>query len=159
MNMQRHRFYAPLAQFTQYTVTLDSDESHHLSRVLRIGEGAQVFVFDGRGNEWECEVSRLSKTAVELNLIRRLDDVVESALNLTLAQALIKGDKLDWVVQKATELGVTRVAPESAPASAWSAGAESQTKPSSNAAGEPWSRSQNRPTSRISAEIWPGRTI
>jgi 16S rRNA (uracil1498-N3)-methyltransferase len=53
----------------------------------------------------------VSRGAVELNLIRQLDDVVESLLNLTLAQALIKGDKFDWVVQKATELGVTRVVP------------------------------------------------
>jgi 16S rRNA (uracil1498-N3)-methyltransferase len=109
--MQRHRFYATPSQFDRSTITLDSDESHHLSRVLRLGEGARVFVFDGLGNEWECEISRVSRGAVELNLIRRLDDVVESPLNLTLAQALIKGDKFDWVVQKATELGVTRIVP------------------------------------------------
>jgi len=46
-----------------------------------------------------------------LNLLRRLDDVIESPLRLTLAQALIKGDKFDWVIQKATELGVTRIVP------------------------------------------------
>jgi 16S rRNA (uracil1498-N3)-methyltransferase len=109
--MQRHRFYATPLQFDRYTVTLDSDESHHLSRVLRLSEGARVFVFDGLGNEWECEVSRVSRGAVELNLIGLLDDVVESPLNLILAQALIKGDKFDWVVQKATELGVTRIVP------------------------------------------------
>jgi 16S rRNA (uracil1498-N3)-methyltransferase len=109
--MQRHRFYAAPSQFDRSTITLDSDESHHLSRVLRLGEGARVSVFDGLGNEWECEVSRVSRGAVELNLIRQLDDVVESLLNLTLAQALIKGDKFDWVVQKATELGVTRIVP------------------------------------------------
>jgi 16S rRNA (uracil1498-N3)-methyltransferase len=109
--MQRHRFYATPSQSDRSSITLDSDESHHLSRVLRLGEGARVFVFDGIGNEWECEVSRVSRGAVELNLIRRLDDVVESPLNLTLAQALIKGDKFDWVVQKATEFGVTRIVP------------------------------------------------
>jgi 16S rRNA (uracil1498-N3)-methyltransferase len=109
--MQRHRFYATPPQFDRSTITLDSDESHHLSRVLRLGVGARVFVFDGLGNEWECEVARVNRGAVELNLIRRLDDVVESPLNLTLAQALIKGDKFDWVVQKATELGVTRLVP------------------------------------------------
>lgn len=107
--MQRHRFYSSPVKST--TIILDPAESHHLSRVLRLGEGARVFVFDGRGNEWECEVSRLSRSAVELKLLGKMEDPVESPLNLTLAPALIKGDKFDWVVQKATELGVTRILP------------------------------------------------
>ncbi len=109
--MQHHRFYAQSSQFSASSVTLDSDESHHLTRVLRLGEGARVFVFDGEGNEWECEVSRIGRREVELTLINQLTDVVESPLQLTLAQALIKGDKFDWVVQKAVELGVTRIIP------------------------------------------------
>ncbi|MCI0337445.1 MAG: 16S rRNA (uracil(1498)-N(3))-methyltransferase [Acidobacteria bacterium] len=109
--MQRHRFYAQPSQLNQSTIVLDADESHHLSRVLRLSEGAHVFVIDGEGSEWECEVSKVGKREVELKLIRHLDDIVESPLNLTLAQALIKGDKFDWVIQKATELGVTRIVP------------------------------------------------
>src|SRR5215470_17959788 len=109
--MQRHRFYAPAAHFTATTVQLDEDEANHLTRVLRLGEGARVFVFDGQDNEYECEVVRAARREVELRLLRRLDDIVESPLRLTLAQALIKGDKFDWVVQKTTELGVTCIAP------------------------------------------------
>lgn len=109
--MQRHRFYAPPTQFTATTVSLDEDEAHHLSRALRLSEGDRVFVFDGAGSEWECEIVRIAKREVELNLLRLLTDAVESPLRLTLAQALIKGDKFDWVIQKATELGVTRIVP------------------------------------------------
>ena len=109
--MQRYRFYAPPLSFTEASVRLDADEAHHLTRVLRLGSGARVFVFDGEGGEYECEVARVAKHEVELNLLRRLDDAVESPLQLTLAQALIKGDKFDWVIQKATELGVTRIIP------------------------------------------------
>ncbi|HKQ75481.1 MAG TPA: 16S rRNA (uracil(1498)-N(3))-methyltransferase [Blastocatellia bacterium] len=109
--MQRHRFYASPSSFSESSVTLDAEESHHLTRVLRLGEGARVFIFDGEGAEYECEVARVAKREVELNLLRRLDDVVESPLQTTLAQALIKGDKFDWVIQKATELGVTRIVP------------------------------------------------
>src|SRR5262245_15476107 len=109
--MQRHRFYAPRTQFTGAIVRLDEDEAHHLVRVLRLGEGARVLVFDGIGNEWECEVVRAGKREVELNLLRQLNDPVESPLQLTLAQALVKGDKFDWVVQKTTELGITRIVP------------------------------------------------
>jgi 16S rRNA (uracil1498-N3)-methyltransferase len=109
--MQRYRFYAPPLSFTEASVRLDADEAHHLTRVLRLGPGARVFVFDGEGAEYECDVARVAKHEVELNLLRRLDDAVESPLRLTLAQALIKGDKFDWVIQKATELGVTRIVP------------------------------------------------
>jgi len=109
--MQRHRFYAPPSSFTETSVRLDADEAHHLTRVLRLGAGARVFVFDGEGAEYECEVARVDKREADLNLLRRLDDAVESPLRMTLAQALIKGDKFDWVIQKATELGVTRIVP------------------------------------------------
>jgi len=109
--MQRHRFYAPPLSFAGASVRLDADEAHHLTRVLRLGPGARVFVFDGEGAEYECDVARVAKHDVELNLLRRLDDAVESPLRLTLAQALIKGDKFDWVIQKTTELGVTRIVP------------------------------------------------
>src|SRR5262249_42033699 len=109
--MQRHRFYARPSSFTESSVKLDAEESHHLTRVLRLSEGARVFIFDGESAEYECEVARAAKREVELSLLRRLDGDVESPLRLTLAQALIKGDKFDWVIQKATELGVTRIVP------------------------------------------------
>jgi len=109
--MQRHRFYAPPSHISDARITLDPDESHHLTRVLRLAEGARVFVFDGAGAEYEGEVAKVSKQAVEVTILTPLGDEVESPLELTLGQALIKGDKFDWVVQKATELGVTRIVP------------------------------------------------
>jgi 16S rRNA (uracil1498-N3)-methyltransferase len=109
--MQRHRFQALKSQISDSQIVLDGDEAHHLSRVLRLDAGDHVFVFDGEGSEWECEIASVGKREAELTILRQLTDEVESPLNLTLAQALIKGDKFDWVVQKATELGVTRIVP------------------------------------------------
>lgn len=109
--MQRHRFFAPPSRIFDSRILLESEESHHLSRVLRLLSGATVFVFDGNGIEYECEVACVHKDATELNVTARLSNEVESPLQLTLGQALIKGDKFDWVVQKATELGVTRIVP------------------------------------------------
>ncbi len=109
--MQRHRFHVSNSQISDSQVTLDSDEAHHLSRVLRLAVGDHVFVFDGDGSEWECEIAAIRKREADLNILRKLSDEVESPLRLTLAQALIKGDKFDWVVQKATELGVTQIVP------------------------------------------------
>ncbi len=109
--MQRHRFFAPPVSSFDSSIILDPDESHHLSRVLRLLPGAIVYSFDGKGAEYECEVKRVSKEHTELSIIARLSNEVESSLQLTLGQALVKGDKFDWIVQKATELGVTRLVP------------------------------------------------
>jgi 16S rRNA (uracil1498-N3)-methyltransferase len=109
--MQRHRFYAHNSQISDSQIMLEGDESHHLARVLRLREGAAVFAFDGEGSEWECQIASLGKRETALTIVRQLTDVVESPLHLTLAQALVKGDKFDMIVQKATELGVTRIVP------------------------------------------------
>lgn len=109
--MQRHRFFAPPANIHQATILLNADESHHLARVLRLLPGALVYAFDGNGAEYECEVARVHKEHAELRVVARLSNEVESSLQLTLGQALVKSDKFDWIVQKATELGVTRIVP------------------------------------------------
>jgi 16S rRNA (uracil1498-N3)-methyltransferase len=70
-----------------------------------------VSVFDGLGNEWECEIAAIHKSECRLSILKKLETVVESPLRLTLAQALVKGEKFDLVVQKATELGVSRILP------------------------------------------------
>lgn len=111
MTKQRHRFYAPPSQISGSQIILDADESHHLARVLRLAPGATVFAFDGEGSEYECEVARVGKSQVALSVLARLGGEVESPLELTLGQALVKGDKFDLVVQKAVELGVTRIVP------------------------------------------------
>ena len=107
--MQRHRFYAPNHQGS--SIFLEAEEAHHLVRVLRLQPGAVVFAFDGNGQEFECVVERATKTSAELNIITALTNVVESPLQLTLGLAVLKSDKFDWVVQKATEIGVTRIVP------------------------------------------------
>ncbi len=109
--MQRHRFYAPPSAISGPHVTLSGDEAHHLTRVLRLGAGARVFVFDGQGAEFECTIADLTRQSVQLEVLSQLANEVESPLRLTLGQALVKGDKFELVIQKATELGVTRIVP------------------------------------------------
>lgn len=76
-----------------------------------MNEGALAFVFDGCGKEYQCRVSRIGRTPVELEIIEEAVATAESPLKLTLAQAIAKADKFDFIVQKVTELGVHRIIP------------------------------------------------
>ncbi|HEY3136275.1 MAG TPA: 16S rRNA (uracil(1498)-N(3))-methyltransferase [Blastocatellia bacterium] len=108
--MPARRFYASPEDISS-AVRLSVDETHHLTRVLRLVPGDQAFVFDGCDNEYKCKFSLVTDNRAQLEIVERLSDIVESPLQLTLAQALAKGEKFDFIVQKATELGVTRIAP------------------------------------------------
>src|SRR5258705_4805888 len=112
--MTRRRFFAPPDAFNleHRRVTLASDEARHLRDVLRLEEGAEVYVFDGSGKEFRCGVTRATRDFAELEIHDEVEPArPESPLSLTLAVALLKGEKFDLVVQKATELGVTRILP------------------------------------------------
>jgi 16S rRNA (uracil1498-N3)-methyltransferase len=112
--MTRRRFFAtPSAfNFDHQSVTLASEEARHLRDVLRLGKGDEVYVFDGAGREFHCVVSRTERDFAEIDLGKEVEPArPESPINLTLAVALLKGEKFDLVVQKATELGATRVVP------------------------------------------------
>lgn len=106
-----HRFFAHPDQVSGTAITLDQDESHHLTHVLRLGPGACIGVFDGHGHEYQCEVEKTAARSVELRIISEVLEPVESPLRIVLAQAVIRSDKFDWVIQKATELGVTSIVP------------------------------------------------
>ena len=93
------------------TVTLSPDETHHLIRVLRMTPGDEAFVFDGCGREYRCVFRAVQEDRARLDVQHELDESVESPLRLTLAQGLAKGEKFDFIVQKATELGVASIAP------------------------------------------------
>src|SRR5262245_667946 len=110
--MTRRRFHAPPAAFTQTSVTLTADEARHLRDVLRLKSGDEVYVFDGRGREFRCSVTSTKRDSAELRIEAEIEPAKpESQLQLNLCVALLKGEKFDLVVQKATELGVTTVTP------------------------------------------------
>jgi 16S rRNA (uracil1498-N3)-methyltransferase len=111
--LSRRRFYAPPESFRRdQTVLLASDEAQHMRGVLRLKVGDEVFVFDGEGREYLCRIESLRRDEAALKLLKEVEAASpESALNLRLGLALLKGEKFDLVVQKATELGVTSIVP------------------------------------------------
>lgn len=106
------RFYAPRENFRDKTVTLNLEETRHLRDVLRLREGSRARVFDGEGREFSCEIKIIKKKESVLEILEETALAAPpSNLNLTLAAALLKGEKFDLVVQKATELGVAGFVP------------------------------------------------
>ena len=112
--MTRRRFFAPPSAFNfgKRNVMLTADEARHLREVLRLKPGDEVSVFDGEGKEFRARVAQARREFAELELDGEIEPVrPESPLKITLAVALLKGEKFDLVVQKATELGVVKIVP------------------------------------------------
>jgi 16S rRNA (uracil1498-N3)-methyltransferase len=105
------RFYAPSAHEVGSELALPEDEAQHLSRVLRLKAGDSLVVFDGKGGEFAASVSTLGKSGVIVRLDARLASRPELPVALTLAQAVLKGDKMDDVVRDAVMLGFAAVQP------------------------------------------------
>ena len=105
------RFLADAIDANDGTARLGGDEARHLSQVLRLGVGDEVAVFDGAGREFHARVERVARDAVEVRLIAEAQAAAEPAVRLTLAQAALKGEKMDDVVRDATMMGVSAVEP------------------------------------------------
>jgi len=104
------RFFCPTPP-KDGRIRLEGDESRHLSRVRRLGPGAVVEIFDGGGFATSAEVTDQGKDWVDLKVVGDpLPDRV-TPCRVTLATAVPKGERFDWLVEKATELGVDRVVP------------------------------------------------
>jgi 16S rRNA (uracil1498-N3)-methyltransferase len=104
------RFFVP-EPIVAGRVMLAGDEARHLASVMRAEAGDEVTLFDGSGAEFAARVIAVGKQAVELEIIERREVDRELPIDLTLAVALPKGDRQKWLVEKATELGATRIVP------------------------------------------------
>jgi 16S rRNA (uracil1498-N3)-methyltransferase len=104
------RFYIPTLLAPGASVDLPPEAAHHAARVLRLSEGDEIRLFDGRGGEWTAHIARLKPT-VRVALDRFDPDNHTADLQITLVQALPAADKMDWVLQKAVELGVSAIQP------------------------------------------------
>jgi 16S rRNA (uracil1498-N3)-methyltransferase len=90
---------------------LEGDRARYLGRVLRLRVGDDINVFDGTGSEWSATISAMTKNSATLSLGERHESTMESPLKVHLVQGISRGERMDYVVQKATELGVHRITP------------------------------------------------
>jgi 16S rRNA (uracil1498-N3)-methyltransferase len=109
------RFYCPTAAGTLAPgayVELPDAIARHAAKVLRMRPGDALVLFDGQGGEWQAELQKVGTDKTVKVLIHAYTDrQCESPLDITLVQGLPSGDKMDWVVEKCVELGVTAIQP------------------------------------------------
>jgi 16S rRNA (uracil1498-N3)-methyltransferase len=106
-----HRFFAPGLDPGDEAVDLPRDEAEHLTRVLRLGAGDTVAVFDGRGRECLARIISAARTSVRVQILSRVEPAAEPAVGMTLAQAVLKGEKMDDIIRDAVMLGVRAIQP------------------------------------------------
>ncbi|MFO7580461.1 16S rRNA (uracil(1498)-N(3))-methyltransferase [Nitrosomonas halophila] len=105
------RFFHPQPMQPGELVMLRSDTSHHATQVLRLQQGDPVILFNGEGGEFSGHLAQIRKTACLVQIDRFSDVTRESHLLIELAQAICTNEKMDWIIQKAVEQGVTRIQP------------------------------------------------
>jgi len=105
------RFYAPDAHRTGQIVTLPEDEAAHAIRVMRLKAGDHVRVFDGAGHEFLAVIEQATKTNLDVRLEEPHAAAPERRIRVALAQAVLKGEKMDDVVRDAVMMGVTSIVP------------------------------------------------
>jgi 16S rRNA (uracil1498-N3)-methyltransferase len=106
------RFFSPPEQISQGRVDLGPEETRHLRDVLRLRVGDDASVFDGLGREYLCTIEEVSRKAALLKIVRETPPPSpESPLEITVAAAILPGEKFEITVQKAVELGVCRLQP------------------------------------------------
>ena len=109
--MRDSRLHVESTLATGTRITLSDVASRHVTKTLRLGVDDPITVFDGRGGEYDATIARVARAAVEVDVgaHRRADR--ESMLQVELGQAICRGERMDLVVQKATELGVQSIHP------------------------------------------------
>ena len=105
------RFFVTGDQIENGLVTITGDDAHHISRALRMATGEHITVCDSSANEYDCELTEFLPDCVKAVVLSSQKQQTEPPCRLTLYQALPKGDKLDSVIQKSVECGVTTVVP------------------------------------------------
>jgi len=105
------RLFVPFPLAGQDQVELDERSRQHAVQVLRLRAGDPLLLFDGQGGEYRAELTAAGRKAARARLLEFVDRDLESPLAITLCQGIARGERMDWVLQKATELGVARVTP------------------------------------------------
>lgn len=105
------RFFTPSDNIADDVITIKGDDAHHIARSLRMAEGDEITVCDMHGFEHTCRLTRIRDEECECLILSSKKGETEPPVHITLYMAYPKGDKLETVVQKAVELGASKIVP------------------------------------------------
>lgn len=106
-----HRFFVDASQVLEKVVLIEGDDVKHIRKVLRLRIGDEIEVSDSTAWEYRCRILSMDEHLVEATIIDKQRFAREPQLEITLYQGVAKGDRMDQVIQKCTELGVHRIVP------------------------------------------------
>lgn len=105
------RYFVPTAQFTEEGIYISGDDAHHMHRVMRMEDGDCVFCCNDEGETCIAEITKITNEKIELIVVEWLKDCAELPVRVAISSGLPKGDKLELIIQKATELGAVQFVP------------------------------------------------
>ena len=109
--MRIPRIYTAAALKEGASIRLDKTASNYLARVLRLTPGAEIILFDGQGGHFNAVIENMHKNALDIAIGQHSAHEIESPLEITLAQGISRGERMDYTIQKSVELGVSRIIP------------------------------------------------
>jgi 16S rRNA (uracil1498-N3)-methyltransferase len=105
------RLFLPPEKLSSEQITITDDQARYLSLVLRVKPGDPITIFDGLGFKYTCKILAVHKKEVIVEKIKKEEYSVESPVSIALAQGIPKGDKMNLIIQKSTELGIRKIIP------------------------------------------------
>ena len=105
------RFFVEQLSPDEKIISITGKEFHHLKNVLRLNRGDEIIVFDGKGLEFSGKIESIGKHEARIAIEKQVESIKESGFEIILCQGLAKSEKMELIIQKATELGVSRILP------------------------------------------------
>ncbi len=105
------RFFIEESKITGPIISITGSDAAHIKKVLRMEPGDRIGLFDGRGFEYEARIENLFSGSVEVSITKRFLSALESPVQITVAQALLKDKKMDILARQLTEIGITKLIP------------------------------------------------
>lgn len=109
--MRTPRIHTPQPLVSGQTVTLDDNAFNHAVRVLRLGEGDAIILFNGEGGQFEAHLSDVNRKQARATVGAHADVELEPPLKLIMGQCISRGEKMDYTIQKSVELGISEITP------------------------------------------------
>lgn len=105
------KFFVPRENITQDTIVITGGDVSHISRVLRMEKGDKLTLCDGRGIDYEAEISEIYSEKIICHIKSQKKSCTEADIEVTLVQGIPKASKMDYIIQKTTELGISHIIP------------------------------------------------